>query len=290
MRNELHAETRRRGENANGSPPRLRVRSFPLPMVDSAPMLELRHASYAYGAAAAVRDVTLSIGEGELLALTGPNGSGKSTLLKLMARVFSPHSGAMTFEGKPIAQWSAREYARRVGYLPQDPDPAFPMRAIDVVLTGRAPYLRRFQWENERDWQEAQKALALCDAEHLSDRYLDEMSGGERKRVFLARVLAGTPRLILLDEPLAALDLSHVQQFSRLLREVVDRTGCTVLFAAHDLNWAAAHSDRMLILQSGALALDATPERVMRPEVMRDYFGFEAETVVSGGRNWIIPR
>ena len=111
------------------------------------------------------------------------------------------------------------------------------------------------------------------------------MSGGERKRVFLARVLAGTPKLILLDEPLSALDLSHVQQFSLLLREIVDRTGCTVIFAAHDLNWAAARSDRMLVMQNGALALDATPAEVMRPAIVREFFGFEGK-VVDG---WIVP-
>ena len=195
----------------------------------------------------------------------------------------------MLFETKPLAQWNGKEYAKRVGYLPQDPDPAFPMRALDVVVSGRAPYLGRFSWESARDFEEADRALALCDAAHLRDRYLDEMSGGERKRVFLARVLAGTPRLIVLDEPLAALDLSHVQQFSKLLRDVVDQTGCTVLFAAHDLNWAAAHSDRMLVMQHGALALDAPPSEVMRAEVMRALFGFEAETVSSGGRTWIVP-
>lgn len=253
-------------------------------------MLTLRNASYSYGTGAAVRDVTLDVGARQLVALTGPNGSGKSTLLKLIARVYSAQSGDVSFEGKPLAEWPAKEYAKRVGYLPQDPDPAFPMRAIEVVLSGRAPYLRRFEWESDRDREEALRALALCDAAHLAERYLDEMSGGERKRVFLARVLAGTPRLILLDEPLAALDLSHVQQFSHLLREVVDRTGCTVVFAAHDLNWAAAHSDRMLIMQEGALALDAAPDAVLRPEVMRQYFGFEAETVVVGGRSWIVPR
>ncbi len=253
-------------------------------------MLSLRAVSYAYADAPAVAEVSLQIAEGQLVALTGPNGSGKSTLLKLIARIFAPQRGEVRFEGKPLAEWPAKEYAKRVGYLPQDPDPAFPMRAIDVVVSGRAPYLGRFAWEGERDWEEASKALALCDAAHLADRYLDEMSGGERKRVFLARVLAGTPRLILLDEPLAALDLSHVQQFSSLLRDVVDRTGCTVLFAAHDLNWAAARSDRMLVMQNGALALDAPPADVMRPEVMRSFFGFEAETVTSGGRTWIVPR
>jgi iron complex transport system ATP-binding protein len=252
-------------------------------------MLAMRDASFAYGAVGAVRNVTLDLHERQLVALTGPNGSGKSTLLKLMARVYVPRAGEVLFEEKPLAAWPAKEYAKRVGYLPQDPDPAFPMRAIDVVVSGRAPYLGRFAWETERDWDEAKRALALCDAAHLADRYLDEMSGGERKRVFLARVLAAMPRLILLDEPLAALDLSHVQQFSRLLRDVVDGTGCTVVFAAHDLNWAAAQSDRMLVMQNGTLALDATPSAVMTPEVMRSMFGFTAETVSAGGRTWIVP-
>lgn len=253
-------------------------------------MLDVRSVSYAYGEASAVRDVSLNIGRGELVALTGPNGSGKSTLLKLIARVYASQAGSIEFEKRALHDWPAKEYARLVGYLPQDPDPVFPMRAIEVVVTGRAPYLGRFAWESDADWSAAMHALALCDATHLADRYLDEMSGGERKRVFLARVLAGTPRLILLDEPLAALDLSHVQQFSQLLREVVDRTGCTVVFAAHDLNWAAAHSDRMLVMQEGALALDGTPADVMRPEVMRELFGFDASPITVGGRTWMVPR
>lgn len=252
-------------------------------------MLEVRNVSYSYGEVGAVRDVSLRLGDRQLVALTGPNGSGKSTLLKIIARVYMPRAGEVSFEQKALPQWPAKEYARRVGYLPQDPDPAFPMRAIDVVVSGRAPYLGRFSWETDRDWEEASRALSLCDAAHLADRYLDEMSGGERKRVFLARVLAGAPRLIVLDEPLAALDLSHVQQFSRLLRDVVDRTGCTVIFAAHDLNWAAAHSDRMLVMQNGELALDATPREVMTPDVMETLFGFTADTVVSGGRTWVVP-
>lgn len=253
-------------------------------------LLEMNGVSYSYAAAPAVSNVTLALDERQLIALSGANGSGKSTLLKMMARVLPPLAGSIRFENREIHDWPPKDYARRVGYLPQDPDPAFPMRAIDVVVSGRAPYLSRFAWETDRDWEEAERALALCDAAHLTDRYLDEMSGGERKRVFLARVLAGEPRLILLDEPLAALDLSHVQQFSMLLRDVVDRTGCTVVFAAHDLNWAAAYSDRMLVMQSGALVLDTTPAEVMREETMRAHFGFDAAIATSGDRSWIVPR
>lgn len=253
-------------------------------------ILDVRSVTYSYAEAPAVRDVSFAAGQRQLIAVTGPNGSGKSTLLKLVARVLAPMSGEVLYEGTSLARWPAKEYAKRVGYLPQDPDPAFPMRAIDVVVSGRAPYLGRFSFESARDFEEADRALDLCDATHLRDRYLDEMSGGERKRVFLARVLAATPRLIVLDEPLAALDLSHVQQFSQLLRDVVDRTGCTVFFAAHDLNWAAAYSDRMLVMQRGTLALDAPPGEVMRTDVMRSLFGFDAETVSAGGRTWIVPR
>lgn len=253
-------------------------------------MLAMRGVSHAYGANDAVRDVTLSIGEGQLVALTGANGSGKSTLLKIAARVIAPPRGEVSFEGRPLSEWPSKEYARRVGYLPQDPDPAFPMRALEVVVSGRAPYLRRFAWESSQDWEEARRALDLCDAAHLADRWLDEMSGGERKRVHLARVLAASPRLILLDEPLAALDLAHVRQFSLLLRDIVERTGCTVVFAAHDLNWAAAHSDRMLVMREGRLALDSTPADVMQADVLRDLFGFDARTVSSGDATWIVPR
>ncbi|HEX7151905.1 MAG TPA: ABC transporter ATP-binding protein [Thermoanaerobaculia bacterium] len=253
-------------------------------------MLVLRAVSHAYADAPAVHAVSVEIPEGQLVALAGPNGSGKSTLLKLAARVLTPAAGEVSFEGKPLPSWNGKEYARRVGYLPQDPEPAFPMRAIDVVVSGRAPFLGRFAWETDADYAAAEHALAVCDAAHLAQRYLDEMSGGERKRIFLARVLAGTPRLILLDEPLAALDIEHVQRFSALLREIVDRTGCTVVFASHDLNWAAAYSDRMLVMQNGALVLDAPPREVMTPAVMARLFGFQAEAVVSGGRTWVVPR
>lgn len=249
-------------------------------------MLEIRGISYAYDRVPAVRACTAAFEPATLVGLTGPNGSGKSTLLKLVARVLTPATGEILFERRSLRDWPAKEYARRVGYLPQDPDPAFPMRAIDVVVSGRAPFLGRFEWESDSDYDEAERALALCDAANLADRYSDEMSGGERKRVFLARVLAARPRLVLLDEPLTALDLSHVQQFSALLRDIVDRTGTTVLYATHDLNFAAAYCDRMLVMGGGSLVLDAKPSEVMRPEVVKEFFGFDARSV----EGWLVPR
>ena len=253
-------------------------------------MLELRSVSFAYDGIAAVREVSFAIRQPQLVALTGPNGSGKSTLLKLIARVLSPNAGDLSFEGRSLATWPPREYAKRVGYLPQESNPTFSMVAIDVVVSGRAPFLSRFGWDTDRDYEAASRALSTCDASHLADRYLDEMSGGERKRVFVARVLAGEPSLILLDEPLGSLDLAHMQQVSALLSDIVQRTATTVVFATHDLNWASAYSDRMLLMDHGALAADASPEELMRPEIIARHFGFDAEAVEVNGRPWLIPR
>ena len=253
-------------------------------------MMRLEEVSFTYASGvAAVRSVSTTLGKGELISLIGPNGSGKSTLMKMMARVASPSSGNISFLGRPVSDWDRREFARETGYLPQEFEPVFPMRAIDVVLSGRAPFLRRFEWESTEDYDISGRALADCDAAHLSERFLEEMSGGERKRVFLARVLAGQPRLILLDEPLAALDLEHIQRFSKLLRSIVDATGATVVFISHDINWSAAYADRMLVMSTGQLVLDGTPLEVMRPDVMLEYFGFSGEAIGSPGRTWIVP-
>ncbi|HEX6178720.1 MAG TPA: ABC transporter ATP-binding protein [Thermoanaerobaculia bacterium] len=258
-------------------------------------MLRAEGVSYGYiagdgaGAPLAVADASFTATPGSLIALTGPNGSGKSTLIKLLARVLQPQGGEIVFDGRTLRDWSAREFAQVTGYLPQEPDVSFPMRAIDIVASGRAPFLTRFGWESESDYATAAEALALCDVAHLSDRYLDEMSGGERKRVFLARVLAGKPKLVLLDEPLAALDVAHVQQFSKLLRQIVDQTGATVIFASHDLNWAAAYSDRVMVMRGGGIAADVAPDEIMKPELVRELFGFDARTVTADGRSWIVP-
>jgi iron complex transport system ATP-binding protein len=254
-------------------------------------MLTMEKVSYSYGSGLpAIDGVTLRFEPGKLVALTGPNGSGKSTLLKCAARVVTPQSGSIRLDDEEASLWPPKAYARAVGYLPQNPEPVVPMRAIDVVVSGRAPYLGRFSWESSRDFEQAEQALRLCDAAHLGERYLDEMSGGERKRVFLARVLAGEPRLILLDEPLTALDVAHVQQLAALLRQVVERTNATVIFSSHELNWSAAYADRMLVMNGGRVVMDGRPQQVMTVEVMRDAFGFDAEVVRTDGRAWIVPR
>jgi iron complex transport system ATP-binding protein len=256
-------------------------------------VLELRSVSFAYRRSGfAIRELSTSFSDGQFVSIAGPNGSGKTTLLRLLAHAVSPTSGEIVLQGKPLREWDPRGYAQHVGYLPQETEVSLPMRAIDVVVSGRAPFLRRFEWESPEDYARAEEALRTCDAFHLADTWLDEMSGGERKRVFLARVLAGSPALVLLDEPFAALDLNHIQQLVGLLRNFVSETGGTVIIVSHDLNWGGAFSDRMVVLNAGTIVADGPPAEVLRPEILERYFQFHSQTVdVPGsGRRWIVPR
>ncbi len=255
-------------------------------------VLELRNATYAYadGRRPAVADASLAIEPGSLVGIAGPNGSGKSTLLKMIARVIEPRSGSILLRGVDARRWKRKEYAQRVGYLPQESDPVFPMRALDVVLSGRAPFLGRFDWESPRDVEHARRALAECDAAGFEERFLDEMSGGERKRVELARVLAGEPELILLDEPLAALDLSHAQQLARLLRTIARRGDRTVVFVSHELNWSAALAERTIVMREGHIVADGPPVEVFNELLLREQFGLDARVIEVEGRHWVVPR
>ncbi len=255
-------------------------------------VLELRSATYRYPGAArpAVTGASFALEPGSLVGIAGPNGSGKSTLLKLIARILSPESGEILFRGIDARRWKRKEYAQRVGYLPQESDPVFPMRALDVVLSGRAPFLGRFDWESAGDVERARQALAECDAAAFEERFLDEMSGGERKRVELARVLAGEPELILLDEPLAALDLSHAQQLAGLLRAIARGRGRTVVFVSHELNWSAALAERTIIMRDGRIVADGPPATIFTESLLRAHFGLDASVVEVGGRRWVVPR
>jgi len=252
--------------------------------------IEVRSVGFRYRSRVAVADVTASFQDRQLIALVGPNGSGKSTLLKLLARVLQPASGQVMFRGRDLTGWNPREFARSVSYLPQEPSPAFPMKAIDVVLSGRSPFLGRFQWESRSDLELAEEALRKCDALEFADRYVDSLSGGEKKRVFLARVFVTAPAVILLDEPLTGLDVSHVQTFMQLLRSFVDSTGATAILVSHELNWCSAYADRMTVMRSGSIARDGTPREVMTESAMRELFGFDAETLYSEQATWVVPR
>jgi iron complex transport system ATP-binding protein len=237
-------------------------------------LLEGRRLSYTYPRGpAAMRDVSLTIEAGSLTALIGANGSGKSTLVRMLVGLLRPASGQVLLEGKSLDDWEPRLRARQIAYMPQTTTTAFPFRAVDVVLSGRTPHMERFHLESREDRGRAMEALECAGAAHLADRAVTALSAGERQMVILARALAQEPRLLLLDEPSAALDLKHRAALIRTLARLREQRGLSVLMITHDLQLTGALFDRMLALRDGAVAAEGRPDEVLRGSLLSEIFG-----------------
>jgi iron complex transport system ATP-binding protein len=254
-------------------------------------LLDARGVTFGYPGREVLREVSLSLRAGELIALAGPNGAGKSTLLRLLLGLHTPRAGTVTLGGRPIGELARREVARLAALLPQDVDGAteLPLSVREVVALGRLPHLGRFQPEGPGDDEAVVRALASTDTEALAERPMTELSGGERHRVHLARALAQGAAVLLLDEPTAGLDLAHQLQALDLLRATVDE-GRGAIVALHDLSLAARRCDRIVLLADGAVQADAPPAEVLTPATLARVFGVHAEVRQDGaGRPFVVP-
>lgn len=226
--------------------------------------------------------------EGEqLAAVVGPNGAGKSTLLGIMAGLRPHYTGRCRYNGTEIGKWPRRAFARQVAFVPQSVRLEFPFTAEQVVLMGRTPHCDGL-FESPEDREAVERAMAITDTISFRRRDFRSLSGGERQMVILASVLAQTPRVLLLDEPTTFLDLQHQVAIYNLLRDLA-RKGLLVVAVTHDLNLAAAYSDRVIMLRAGEIVADAAPSDVMTAEMVRRVFGVDAEIQrTAAGRPWIV--
>src|SRR5690606_32248077 len=214
----------------------------------------------------AVRGVTLDIAGGGCTALLGPNGAGKSTLLRLLLGTLEPRAGRALFAGRPLAEWTRAELAKRIGVLPQGEETAFPMTVRDCVAMGRYPHLGPWRGEGPDDAAAIEQAMRQADILDLADRPLQGISGGERQRARLARALAQDPAAFALDEPTAALDVRYEMAIFELLRELA-RAGRTVLLVTHNINLAARYADTLVLLHEGRIAAAGAPAEVLQREL-----------------------
>jgi iron complex transport system ATP-binding protein len=228
-------------------------------------ILSVEEAGFRYGGAWALRGVDAEARGGELLGVLGPNGSGKSTLLRVMDGLLRPQEGAVRLQGRALASLSRREVARKVAMVSQETHFRFAFSALEVVLMGRFPHLRRLQFEGERDREEARAALEATNALPLAHRDIHALSGGERQRVLIARALAQKPSVLLLDEPTAFLDLKHKREVFRLIASLAREEGLGVVAVSHDLDLASQYCDRLLVLKGGRVAAAGTPAEVLTP-------------------------
>ena len=235
-------------------------------------IVELAGASFSYGRARVVDGVSFAAREGELVGLLGPNGAGKSTLVRLAAGLLAPTEGTVRLAGLDPRAAPRRAVARVCALVPQEPRAPARFTVRDVVMMGRAPHQGLLSLAGRFDRGAVDGAIQACDLEHLASRSLDALSGGERRRVFFARALAQEPRVLLLDEATAFLDLAHQVRAMRMAR-VAARGGLCVVAVLHDLNLAAAWCDRLVVMSSGRLVADGAPADVLTPERVQAVWG-----------------
>ncbi|UED83827.1 heme ABC transporter ATP-binding protein [Streptomyces profundus] len=248
---------------------RSRIVERPTEPAVGAVLAEVAGLAVSLGERQVLRDIDLTVRAGEVLALVGPNGAGKSTLLAALAADLTPSDGELLIDGRPTADWTPRELALRRAVLPQAATLSFPFTVTEVVRMGRAPWVGT-EAEDEDD-EAVAEAMDLTEVLPFADRPFAALSGGERARVALARVLAQRTALLLLDEPTAALDLRHQEQVLRICRERA-AVGRGVVVVLHDLGLAAAWADRTAVLHDGLLAATGTPDEVFTEGLLSEVY------------------
>jgi iron complex transport system ATP-binding protein len=251
--------------------------------VTTASALTVEEVSFRYrvcrsGRPWTVDHVSFSVTFGEVVGIVGPNGSGKSSLLKLLAGLLCPESGRIRLDGQALNDLTPLAIARTLATVPQEHHQIFPFTVAETVLMGRFPYRQPGWWsmgmeaEREDDLAAAHRAMVEADVLDLADRLVSELSGGERQRVIIARALAQEPRILLLDEPTAFLDLNHQIELCSLIQRLAKDRGLTVVLVSHDLNIASQYCDRMLLLDQGRVARLGRPEEVIEPDVLDEVY------------------
>jgi cobalamin transport system ATP-binding protein len=242
------------------------------------PLLKVEQASFAYAATDksaptfTLGPVSFEARQHELIAILGPNASGKSTLLGLLAGMHAPLAGRIALDGTEIAKLEAKVRAQRIALVQQESELLFPLRVWEYVLQGRYPYGRGLRFESQEDCLMAGNALAQVGADALRDRWMDQLSGGEKQRVILARALAQQPVLLLLDEPTQHLDIGGKVELLRRLRRLAAERRYTVLVVTHELDLAAEFADRIVLLHKGKFLRAGTPAEVYERPLLEEVF------------------
>ncbi len=253
-------------------------------------LLTATNLAFAYATQPVLRDVSLSLDAGQIVALLGSNGSGKSTLIKCLLGDLSP-AGSIVWENTPLVDWSRRNLAKHVAYLPQTPSADPQSRVIDVLRLGRAAHWGAFGIESAQDATVIAEVAALLGLGDMLNRPIDTLSGGQRQRVFVGRCLAQEPRALLLDEPSTHLDLKYQVELLQLLKRLAAERQLGVLMASHDLNLAAAFADELLLMNEGIIAAHGTADDVLQPKLLDQVFGLPMERMqFASGQPGVFPR
>jgi iron complex transport system ATP-binding protein len=241
--------------------------------------LSLSHLSAGYHGRLVLRGVSLDVRAGEVVALVGPNGAGKSTLVRAVSGITPISGGMIRLDGSDVLRLRAFERARLIAVVPQAVHLPEAFTVAEIVMMGRTPHLPLWGGEGKRDCAAAWDAMRRTSVEALAERRVDELSGGERQRAVIARALAQEPRVLLLDEATAHLDLKHQVAVLELVRSLAHAHGLAVLATLHDLNHAALYADRVALLAGGGLRAVGAPADVLTPAHLSAAYGLPVSVI-----------
>ena len=246
----------------------------------------IKNLEFSYSDLNVINGITTEIQSGEIISIVGPNGAGKTTLIKIIDGLIKPSQGKVWVHNKEVHKLSSRNRSRLISYVPQNPRLPGNMKLIDFVLLGRNPHLSLAQWENKEDIR-----TAITEVSHLSNRNLEEMSGGELQMGMLSLALTQESPIMLLDEPTSNLDLSHQAKIMSLIKKTHQAKNGVTILAIHDLTLAAQYTNRVILLSEGRIFADGTPSEVLTVENLSATYG--ANVVImphpSGGTPVVLP-
>lgn len=244
-----------------------------------------------YGERTIVPELSLSIPAGQITAIIGPNGCGKSTLLRGISRLLKPQAGQISLDGKPVGSYGGKDFARKVGLLPQSPIAPEGVTVADLVSRGRYPYQGLFGGKSKADQEAIAWALEATSTLELADRQVAELSGGQRQRVWIALALAQETDILLLDEPTTYLDLAHQVDLLDLLAEINEERGTTMVMVLHELNLAARVAHHLVAMKGGQIAAQGSASQVLTSQNLEEIFGLKASVAdpLGDGSSLVVP-
>lgn len=238
-------------------------------------MIEITDISKTYGTKEVLRDISLSLPDGKISAFIGSNGAGKSTLLSIVSRLLPSSGGQVRIDGTRVEDWNSRELAKRLAVLRQSNFMNIRLTVSELVAFGRFPYSQGRLTDEDKEMVE--KALEYMQITDIRDRFLDELSGGQRQMAFIAMVIAQDTHYVLLDEPLNNLDIKHSVHMMRVFRNLVDSLGKTVVIVIHDINFVSCYADYIVALRHGELIGAGARETIMTPDVLEGIYGLKID-------------
>lgn len=235
--------------------------------------VNIKNLSYSYGTFSVLKNISFDVKKSDFFIIIGPNGSGKTTLMKIIAGIIKSQKKRLEILGNRIETYSRKALARKIAFVPQISAIDFPFTVAELVYMGRSPYLGLLGVEQKKDIEIVREAIAFTEMESLAHRKCDQLSGGERQRAFIARAICQQPRIILLDEPTAALDLAHQVKIMDLMEKLKQDKNITIIMVSHDVNLAAMYADRLLMLNNGKIVNIGTPSEVLTYQSLEKTYG-----------------